>query len=117
MRVVYVAGKFRGKNSWEIHNNVLKAEKAVVDLIGKGYAPIAPHLITANLQGLYPDKVFLDMCIDLLKKADAIYLLKGWQDSEGSVQEWIVAQDLGMEIIFETEEENALYFKREKKII
>ena len=101
MKIVYIAGRFRGTNSWEIHNNVLKAEKAVVDLISKGYAPIAPHLITANLQGLFPDQVYLDICLELLSKCDSIYLLKGWKDSKGSVAEWNYALDNDMEIMFE----------------
>ena len=101
MRIIYVAGKFRGKNSWEIHNNVLKAERAVVKLIGEGYAPICPHLITQNLQGLYPDQVYLDMCLEFLRVSDAIYVLDNWKQSKGTQTELREAINLGLDIIYE----------------
>jgi hypothetical protein len=30
MKVVYIAGKFRGPNAWEIHRNVHRAEQAAL---------------------------------------------------------------------------------------
>ena len=101
MKIVYIAGSFRGANSWEIHNNVLKAERAVVDLIGKGYAPICPHKMGENLQGLYSDETYLEICFELLRKCDVLYMLRDWQDSEGSRAEFSLATELGIEIIFE----------------
>jgi len=101
MCIIYVAGSFRGKNSWEIHNNVLKAERAMVKLIGEGYTPICPHKMTENLQGLYPDQVYLDMCLEFLKVSDAIYVLDNWKQSKGTQVELREAINLGLDIIYE----------------
>ena len=101
MKVIYVAGPFRGANSWEIHNNVLKAEQATAKLIGQGYAVITPHLLTANMQGLYEDRVYLDICLELLRRCDTIYMLKEWQNSAGSREEFAEATSMGLKVIFE----------------
>jgi len=79
----------------------LRAEEATAKLIGEGWAVICPHKITENLQGLYPDEVYLDICMELLRRSDAIYMLKGWRESEGSIMEFNVAKDAQMEIYFE----------------
>lgn len=65
-KLVYIAEKFRGENAWEIHQNVLRAEEATIKLIGEGYAVICPHKITENMQGLYPDDVYLYNCEEIL---------------------------------------------------
>lgn len=101
MKVCYVAGPFRGKNAWEIHRNVLDAESVIPYLIRQGYAPICPHKMTENLQGLFPDKVYLDICLELLRRCDAIYMLQGWENSEGSREELAEAKRLGLEILYE----------------
>ncbi len=101
MKVIYVAGAFRGTNAWIIHENTLKAEKAMVKLIGRGFAVICPHKMTENLQGLYPDQVFLDMCLEILKRCDAIYMLDNWKTSKGAQKELKLAIKLGKEVFYE----------------
>ncbi len=104
MQIVYIAGKFRGANAWEVHQNVLKAEEAIVWLIDQGYAVICPHKMTENLHGLYPDQVYLDMCLELVRRSDELYVLKGWQRSKGTIEEIRLAVSLGKPIIYEEHE-------------
>jgi len=101
MKVVYVAGAFRGKNAWEIHQNILKAEAVIPSLLARGYAPIVPHLITQNLQGLYPDQVYLDMFLEILRRCDAIYMLDNWHSSKGAREELKLAIKLKKDILSE----------------
>ncbi len=102
--VVYIAGCFRARNSWEIHQNVLKAEQAMVRLIGEGFAVICPHKMTENLQGLYPDQVYLNMCLELVRRADEVFVLKGWHKSKGTIKEIKLAVELGKVIRYEENE-------------
>jgi len=101
MDLIYIAGKFRGGNHWEIHQNVTHAEEAIPKLIGMGYAPICPHKMTENLQGLFSDKRYLDICIELLARCDAIYMLKGWEASRGATIELELAESLDLEVLYE----------------
>lgn len=101
MKVIYIAGAFRGANAWEIHQNVLRAEEITAKLIGQGYAVICSHKMTENMQGLYDDQIYLDACMELIKRCDAIYMLKGWEDSEGSKEELSLALKEGKEVYYE----------------
>ncbi len=101
MKVIYIAGKFRGKNHWEIHQNVINAEFAIPKLIEMGYAPVCPHKLTENLQDLFPDQTYLDICLELLRRCDAIYMLSNWRSSVGSCEELRMAKLWNKEVIYE----------------
>ncbi len=99
IKVVYIAGAFRAKTQWGIMQNVRKAEDASLKLWKMGYAVICPHTMTQHFQNECPDNVWLDGCLELLKRCDAIYLVEGWENSEGSVEELKIAQELGLVIM------------------
>lgn len=99
IRVVYVAGAFRAKTQWEIIQNVRKAEEASLKLWKLGYAVICPHAMTQNFQNECPDEVWLNGCVELLKRCDAIFLVEGWENSEGSREESKIAGELGLVVI------------------
>ena len=62
---------------------------------------ICPHLNTAHFQGALPDDVWLKGCLELVKRSDALYMLSGYLDSKGSVEELELAEKLGKEIYYE----------------
>jgi hypothetical protein len=99
IRVVYVAGAFRAKTQWGIKKNVDKAEEASLMLWKMGYAVICPHTMTKNFQNECPDDVWLDGCLELLRRADAIYMLDNWRFSIGSCEEYRLAQELGLTLM------------------
>ena len=41
---------------------------------------------------------YMDICFAMIRAADAIYLLKGWQESKGAKAELAYAEKLGLEI-------------------
>jgi len=106
--VAFISGRFRGPNHWLIHLNVLKAEAAIPKLLEMGYAPICPHKITEHMQDLFPDKTYLDMCLEIIRALrptrDILYMLEGWEYSEGAIEEFDLAKDLGITIIEERDE-------------
>ena len=99
IKVIYIAGAFRAKTQWGIMQNVRKAEDASLKLWKQGYAVICPHTMTQHFQNECPDRDWLDGCLELLRRCDAIYLVDGWQQSEGSLGEYKLAQELGIVII------------------
>ena len=99
IKVIYIAGAFRAKTQWGIMQNVRKAEDASLKLWKLGYAVICPHTMTQHFQNECPDEVWLDGCLELLRRCDAIYLVEGWQSSKGSLEEYKLAQFLGLVIM------------------
>ncbi len=101
MKVVYVAGAFRAKTQWGIMQNVRHAEDASLRLWKRGYAVICPHTMTQHFQNECPDRLWLDGCLELLKRCDAIYVLDNWKESEGTQEELKLALKLGLKFYWE----------------
>ena len=101
MRVIYVAGKYRAPTRSEIGLNIQRAEKVARRLWGEGYAVVCPHMNSAHFDGTVADHHFLEGGIEILTRCDAIYMMRGWQDSFGAMAEHAVAMELDMEIIYE----------------
>ena len=90
---VYIAGPMRGYDNLNF-DAFFKAEKRLKD---QGYCVINP---ARNPLGLTPEE-YIE--IDLLYVAicDNIYMLKGWEKSEGAIQELKEAVVLDKQILFE----------------
>ena len=103
--VAFISGPFRGANHWQIHCNVTEAEKAIPKLIGMGYIPYCPHTTTRHLQDLFPDNTFLDMCLAFIQQmnpeTDIMYMLKNWENSEGSTEEHELALARNLQVVYE----------------
>ena len=74
MRLVYVAGAFRGRTSWDIAENIRAAERAGLEVAKAGAMPLIPHANTAHFHGLLTDQFWLDGTLEMLRRCDAVYL-------------------------------------------
>jgi hypothetical protein len=104
MPVVYVAGKFRGQNAWEIENNIRRAEEVSFEIWKFGAAALCPHANTRYFHGSLPDQVFIDGTLALLAKSDAIFMLQDWHRSEGARGERRYAFDHDIPIFYDLDE-------------
>ena len=91
MKVVYVAGPFRGPSSWDIAENIRRAERLALEVWRLGAACICPHANTRNFQGAAPDAVWLRGDLELLARCDAVLMTDDWQRSTGARAEHDVA--------------------------
>src|SRR5436309_15845129 len=87
MKVVYVAGPFRGKSYWDQENNIRRAETLALDAWRLGCAVICPHTNTRFFDGAVPDSVWLDGDLELLKRCDAVLMTPDWLKSTGASAE------------------------------
>jgi len=103
MPVVYVSGPYRSKHGengvWE---NIMQARRVTLELLRLGVAPICPHLNTLLMGGgLSPDpakelEIFLAADFEIIRRCDAIFLLDGWELSQGASREADVAAQHGL---------------------
>lgn len=98
MKVVYVAGPYRGKDNWEIEQNVRRAETLALEVWRLGAAAICPHANTRFFQNAAPDDVWLDGDLAILARCDAVLLTPDWERSSGARAEEAFARRAGIEV-------------------
>lgn len=98
MKVVYIAGKYRGPNAWAVEQNIRAAEEVAARVIQLGMMPLCPHKNTAHMEGLADDEFFLAGTMELLRRCDAVVLVPGWDKSTGTRAEVTEARALGIPV-------------------
>lgn len=108
MKVAYIAGPFRSKTHWGVVQNVRQAEFVALKYWRLGYAVICPHTNTANFDGAVSKEiersVWLDGDLEFLRRSDVLVAMNTWEVSEGARAEVSLAQELGLEIIYDNGE-------------
>ena len=103
MKIIYIAGPFRAPTSWEIEQNVRKAEEIAFKVIQEGAMPLCPHANTRFFHGSAESDFFIQGYLEILHRCDAIMMIAGYSISEGSIIELKKAKKLGMPIFMEYE--------------
>lgn len=90
--VVYIAGPYRGKDSWEVEQNIRRAEELALGVWLMGAAALCPHANTRFFQGAADDKIWLDGDLAMLARCDAILMTPDWPRSSGAMAELAFAR-------------------------
>lgn len=98
MKVIYVAGRFRGDTAWDIAENVRTAERLGLEVARLGAMPLIPHANTALFHGQLTCVFWLDGTLELLKRCDGVILCHNWRDSSGARAEVEEAYRLGIPV-------------------
>lgn len=101
MKVIYVAGPFRGKNHWEIAENIRNAERLALEVWRMGAAAICPHANTAHYQDAAPDDVWLEGDLAIMRRCDAVLMTADWKRSQGATEERRMALEAGIPVFYD----------------
>lgn len=104
MDVVYVGGPFRGPSSWDIEQNIRRAEELALEVWRLGVACLCPHTNTRFFQNAAPDEVWLNGDLELLRRCDAMLMTQDWERSSGARKEVEFAKRLGIPVFYTLEE-------------
>lgn len=97
--IVYIIGPYRANSVNGVLHNIWEARLRAEWCWTHGYIPICPHLNSAFIDGLIPDTSILASYRKIMIRCDAVMLVQGWEDSEGSKDEYDLAILHGMKII------------------
>ena len=96
--LIYIAGKYSG----DVNANIAEARKWAIKLWEAGHAVICPHLNTAHMEidckATYED--FLRGDFVMIARCDAVFMLPGWEQSDGAKQEHKHAWTNGIPVIY-----------------
>lgn len=101
MKLAFISGPYRAKTPRGIVENIREAESLSIKYWNLGYAVICPHKNTALFDGVAPDDVWLQGDLEMLRRCDVIVMSPRWEESSGAINEHQLAQQLGIEIIYE----------------
>ena len=87
MKLIYIAGPFRGRTPWDVEENIRRAERVALAVWQAGAAALCPHTNTRFFNGAAPDDIFLRGTMEMLRRSDAVFLTYGWPDSKGTIAE------------------------------
>jgi hypothetical protein len=91
VKLIYLAGPYRGDNAWEIAENIHRAERLALEVWRLGAACLCPHANTAHFQGAADDHVWLDGDLEMLARCDAVLMTPDWERSSGARAEHAAA--------------------------
>lgn len=111
---VYIAGPYRASNAYLRELNIRTAEMASLAVLREGALPVCPHTQFRFFQDAIPDHVALQAGLAMLQTADAVLLVDGWQNSEGTKAEIAFAKSLGLRIF--SREQEALGWIRARQL-
>jgi len=100
MKMVYIAGPFRGINSWDMEENIRRAERLALEVWKLRAACICPHANTRYFQNAAPDDIWLNGDLEILKRCDAILMTPDWRRSTGAVAEHDFAITHGIPVYY-----------------
>jgi hypothetical protein len=100
MKLVYVAGPYRGASEWEVVQNIRRAEALALAVWQSGAACICPHKNTALLGGAADDSVWLEGDLEMMRRCDAVVCTSDWRRSAGTLKEVRIATEIGLPVFF-----------------
>lgn len=108
MKLVYIAGPYRGPNTWAIEQNIRRAEDAAALVWKAGLAALCPHANSRHMDGVTSDDNFLAGTLEMMRRCDAVLVLEGWLKSSGSQSEVSEAMRLGKPVLYTFGDESYL---------
>lgn len=108
MKVIYIAGPFRGPSAWDVQQNIMRAMALALEVWRRGAVALCPHANTMFFQDAAPDRVWLEGDLELLKRCDAVLLTDDWERSSGARAEVVFAREHGIQVLFSIDEVDTL---------
>jgi hypothetical protein len=95
--LIYVAGPYRAATRAAIARNIENARLLGIEAARLGWFPVIPHANTAHMEHDLPhlgDEFWLRGTMEIMERCDALVLVEGWENSEGTTGEIARADQL-----------------------
>ncbi len=99
MQIVFICGPYRARTVFGRLLNIYRARKEAIRFWKMGFAVICPHSNSALFDGKCRDEIFLEGCLEMVRRSDIIALMPGWSVSSGAQEERKLAIKLKKKVI------------------
>ena len=99
---IYISGKITGTDDYM--QRFEDAEKALNNMF-PGVSVINPAKVNAAMPTDTTYEQYMAMSFTMLDMCDTIYMMQGWEQSNGAKKEIIKAKELGLKILYQVIEE------------
>ena len=105
---LYIAGKYSDNNVITILDNMRRGMRMATRALLAGFSPFCPwcdhhfQLMLRDGETLTVEDYYR-YSMAWLRRADAVYVLKGWESSKGTKAEIYVAMSLGIPVYYESD--------------
>lgn len=96
MKLIYIAGKYTAPSRCAIQANIQAAREAADQVARMGAFPVTPHLLGQGLEDAGDEQFWYDGTLALMLRCDAIYLVRGWDESKGAREFLARAKEKGL---------------------
>jgi nucleoside 2-deoxyribosyltransferase len=103
MKLVYIAGPYRGSSFLKQEQNIAAARAFGAQVPALGAMPVIPHTNTAHFDELAPAQFWLDGTLEMMRRCDAVLAMPNWRQSEGARGEIAEAERIGIPVFFDLE--------------
>jgi hypothetical protein len=107
MRLCYVAGPYTGVTPWDVEQHVRRAEEVGLEIAHRGVMPVIPHTNCRFFHNQCSASFWYEGTMKLLEAVHltqgGIFMLNGWQDSIGAMEEHSFATSVNMPVFFEND--------------
>lgn len=100
---IYISGKITGTDDYM--QRFEEAEKALNNMF-PGVSVINPAKVNAAMPTDTTYEQYMAMSFTMLDMCDTIYMMQGWEHSNGAKKEIIKAKELGLKILYQVIEED-----------
>lgn len=115
LKIAYIAGPFTGETTWDIAQNVRRAEELALEVAKLGVMPLIPHANTHLFFGQLTEEFWLAGTVELLERCDIMVLLPNWEASAGARAESARATMCGIPV-FGTLKGVAAYMQQQEAL-
>lgn len=100
MKLVYIAGAYRGATPYETEQNIRRAEREGLEAAQLGTMPVIPHTMTRYFDGTVTHEFWLAGTLELMRRCDALLIAPGWENSAGTQAEIKEAHRLNIPVFY-----------------
>ena len=93
MSIIFISGAMTGREDL----NRKQFNKIEMQLRKNGHIVLNPAVLPDGMEY----DAYIRICNSMINEADALYMMKGWQDSNGAKMEYMYANEKGKAILFE----------------